>query len=145
MAQIKIKTNVGEVSIDFTDVKNLENQLQKIDFKELEKIISKNVPTLTFTTNEVIEEFKDLYRINKSGIISLTKIPQTKGDAIKLAIFLSEQGLTTNELKIATGISNPKAYMNKKEFVENGKYITLNTNARKDVLEKIIPNIRKSN
>ncbi|SHO43603.1 hypothetical protein NSIN_20115 [Nitrosotalea sinensis] len=145
MAQIRIKTKVGEVAIDFSDNKDLENQLSKIDFKDLENIVAKSVPNILRVETTVIEEFKDLYRLDSSGNVHLNKIPKKKGDAIKLAVFLSEKGLSTNEVKTSTGISNPKAYMNKKDFIENGDSFTLETEARKDVLEKIIPKLRQNN
>ena len=145
MAQIKISTKVGEIIIDFKDTNDLESQLDKIDLNELQKIITKKIPSTIVSASDLIEEFKDLYRLNSSNNVVLSKIPKKKGDAIKLAVFLSENGLSTNELKIATGISNPKAYMNKKDFVQNGEFATLSTEARKDVMEKIIPMLRKSN
>lgn len=143
MAQLRIKTKFGEVAIDFKDNKDLETQLSKIDFNELQAIITKKIPSSFSVSSDLIEEYKDLYRLNSSGNVILTKIPKKKGDAIKLAVFLSENGLSTNDLKIATGISNPKAYMNKKDFVQSGEYATLSTEARKDALDKIIPRLRK--
>lgn len=145
MAQIRIKTKVGEIAIDFTDNKDLEAQLNKIDFKELETIVAKKVPLASHGSSEIIEEFKDLYRIDSSGNVHLNKIPNKKGDAIKLAVFLSQRGISTNEIKLSTGISNPKAYMNKKDFIESGDAFTLEAEARKEVLEKIIPKIRQNN
>lgn len=144
MAQIKIKTKVGEIAIDFTDNKDLETQLTKIDFKELETIVAKNVPNISREHSMIIEEFKDLYRIDSVGNVHLNKIPDKKADAIKLTVFLSQRSISTNEIKLSTGISNPKAYMNKKDFIEDGDSFTLETEARKDVLEKIIPSLRKS-
>lgn len=143
MPQIKIKTKVGEILIEFIDNSDLANKLDKINFKELESIVTKRVPNIMHIESIVIEEFKDLYRLDSSGNIHLNKIPKKKGDAIKLAVFLSEKGLSTNEIKISTGISNPKAYMNKKDFIENGDSFTLETEARKEILEKIIPELRK--
>ncbi|MEM3112537.1 MAG: hypothetical protein QXY90_05810 [Candidatus Anstonellales archaeon] len=144
MAQIRIKTNVGEITIDFTNNKDLETQLSKIDFKELESIVAKNVPNISHGSS-VIEEYKDLYRLDSSGNVHLSKIPKKKADAIKLAVFLSESGLSRNGIKTATGISNPKAYMNKKDFIDSGDSIALETEARKEVLEKIIPKVRQNN
>lgn len=144
MAQIRIKTKVGEVSVDFIDNKDLEKQLDKIDFNGLEDLVSKRIPNYLVVSSGVIEEYKDLYRLDSSGNIILTKIPKKMADAVKLAVFFSEKGLSTSEMKIATGISNPKAYMNKKDFMQNGEYFSLEAKARKDVLENTIPKIRQN-
>jgi len=143
MAQLRIKTKFGEVAIDFKDNKDLEQQLNKIDFKELENIVNKKIPQSSIVTTSVIEEFKDLYRLDSSGNVVLNKIPKKKVDALKLAGFFAEKGLSTNEMKTATGIPNPKAYMNKKDFIQNGEYFSLESKARIEVLEKIIPKLRK--
>lgn len=143
MAQIRIKTKAGEVSIDFTDNKDLETQLNKIDFKELESIVSKNVPNASIINSTIIEEFKDLYTIDSAGNLNLIKIPKQKTDAIKLAIFLANRGLKTSEIKTITGVAAPKSYMNQKDFIKTGDSFSLQADARKEVLEKIIPKIRQ--
>lgn len=144
MVQLRIKTKFGEVAIDFKDNKDLETQLSKIDFNELQEIITKKVPSSFSVTSDLIEEYKDLYRLNSAGNVILTKIPKKKTDAIKLAIFLSERGLTTSEIKISTGVTQPKSYMNKKDFIQDGDSFSLPADTRKEVLEKIIPKLRKN-
>lgn len=144
MPQLRIRMYYGDVVLDFTDHKDLQSQLDKIDFKELEKVVTARIPEVTKSTT-IMEEFKDLYTMDGTGKIVLKKTPKQKTDAIKLAIFLANRGLNTAEIKAATGITAPKSYMNvKKDFIQSGEYFSLQTGARADVTDRIIPEVRKS-
>lgn len=144
MPQLRIKTYYGEVLIDFTDAKDLQARLDRIDFRELENLISSRIPQTSKNT-AILDEFKDLCAMDATGKIILKKIPKQKTDAIKLTIFLANRALNTLEIKIATGIKFPKSYMNvKKDFIPDGDRFSLQLGARHEVSNRIIPQLRKT-
>jgi len=142
MPQIRIKMNYGEIVLDFSDNKDLRVQLDKIDFKKLESLVTTKIP-LVKKHATIIEEFKDLYMIDSAGNVMLKKIPKQKTDTIKLVVFLANRPLNTSEIKAATGITNPKSYMNlKREYIVEGDFFSLKADARVEVTKTIIPELR---
>ena len=59
-----------------------------------------------------------MYTTGPDGIIKLLKYPEKDVDSLRLALFLSPAPLTPAQLKQATGVDNPIAYMTK-GFVAN--------------------------
>lgn len=106
MAKIKINLSGGEITIDFTDMKDFENQLEKIDLARIDNLLKTKCDTMQRVENS---EKKDIQTDSKSivdlGIINLLKISEKGQDAVKLAVFLAASGLSRDEIKKITGIT----------------------------------------
>lgn len=106
MAKIKIDLSGGELTIEFTDTKDLEDQLEKIDFLRIDSLLnSKNQKNVPAVDNEKTTMAKDAYDVNELGSINILKISEKRQDAIKLAIFLAANGMSREEIKKITGIT----------------------------------------
>ncbi|HJT10558.1 MAG TPA: hypothetical protein VJ771_07235 [Candidatus Nitrosotalea sp.] len=107
MAQIKINLSGSEITIEFTDMKDFESQLEKIDLARIDNLLkAKKCDTIQHVENS---EKKDTHADSKSiadlGIINILKISEKGQDAVKLAVFLSASGLGREEIKKITGIT----------------------------------------
>jgi len=139
--EARIKTKFGELTIHFKDKEDLEKRLAQVT--EFTTIIEKGIgPILVKEPEKVVAEFADLYTIGPDGVIKLLKYPKKDVDGLRLALFLSHSPLTPAQLKQATGIDNPIAYMGK-DFIANpdGTY-SIDPDARAKVTNKIIPSLR---
>jgi len=139
--EARIKTKFGELTIHFKDTEDLEKKLTQVT--EFTTIIEKGIgPILVKEPEKVVPEFADLYTVGPDGLIKLLKYPKKDIDTLRLALFLSHSPLTPAQLKQATGIDNPIAYMGK-DFIANsdGTY-SIDPDARAKVTNKIIPSLR---
>jgi hypothetical protein len=136
-----IKTKVGEFTIYFSDNPDLEKKLAQIP-KFASTIEHSLGAILVKEPEKVVAEFADLYTMSPDGLIKLLKYPKKDVDKLRLALFLSYSPLTPDQLKQATGIDNPVAYMTK-GFIANadGTY-SIDPDARAMVTNKIIPSLR---
>ena len=140
MNQAVINTDFGELIIEFTNEKDLQTKIAAINIQKInETIISKFGKTSKAV--KIIEEFKDLYTVDFTGI-RLLKIPDEKTDQVRLALFLAGRSLSPSEIKYATGINKPTSLTGSKGFVKSGDKVTIDSDTRKVVLEKIIPELR---
>jgi hypothetical protein len=139
MNQARIKTEFGELVIEFIDELDLSKKLEQLNVKKISEIISKKIDIIK--THQILEEFKDLYTLDSKGI-RLLRYPDEKTDQIRLALFLAGKPLSPPEIKHATGINKPTAFTGHEGFEKIGKNITIDSKTRKLVLEKIIPSIR---
>lgn len=105
MVMIKIRMAAGEMVIDFSDTKDLEDQIAKIDFEKIEKVIDSKVRSTEATKPQkaslpdIPVEGRDL------GVINLLKVFEGGEDALKLAIFLAAKKLNGEEIKRITGVT----------------------------------------
>jgi hypothetical protein len=139
--EAKIKTKVGEFTVHFNDKSDLETKLAQIP--EFTSTIANKLGTmLVREPAKGMEELSDLYTTGPNGIIKLLRYPKKDVDKLRLALFLSYSPLTPDQLKQATGIDNPIAYMTK-GFIGNtdGTY-SIDPDARTTVTNKIIPSLR---
>lgn len=139
--EARIRTKVGEFTVHFNDKSDLETKLKQIpEFGST--IESKLGAILVKEPEKGMQEFAGLYAMGPDGIIKLLKYPKKDVDSLRLALFLSPKPLTPSELKQATGVDNPIAYMTK-GFVANadGTY-SVDPDARAKVVNKIIPFLR---
>jgi len=139
--EARIKTKFGEITVHFTDKADLETKLLQIP--ELSSTIENSLgPLLIKEPEKVMDEFADLYTIGPDGVVKLLKYPKMDVDGLRLALFLSHSPLTPAQLRQATGVDNPIAYM-KKGFIANsdGRY-SISPDARARVTNKIIPSLR---
>lgn len=108
MAKIKINLSGGEITIEFSDMKDFEEQLEKIDFGRIDTLLNgKKVDAVSEI--EKLERKNDTQDASKRlidlGNINLLKISEKGQDAIKLAVFLAASGLSREEIKKITGIT----------------------------------------
>lgn len=104
MAKIRIDIRGGEITIDFTDTKDLENQLEKIDILKIDSLLKgKNKEDTHVVKNELSEREIDI--VNGLGSVNLLRISERGKDAIKLAVFLASCGMHQEEIKKITGIT----------------------------------------
>jgi hypothetical protein len=139
--EARIKTKFGELTIHFKDKADLEKKLAQVT--EFTTTIEKEIGhVLVKEPEKVVPEFADLYTVSPDGLIKLLKYPKKNADILRLALFLSHSALASAQLKQATGIDNPIAYMGK-DFIANpdGTY-SIDPNARAKVTNKIIPSLR---
>lgn len=106
MAKIKISLSGGEITIEFTDTKDLEEQLQKIDLAKIDALLdvkkqnSPNGADLKETDGKT-----DSKSVKELGTINLLNVSGGGQDAVKLAVFLAANGMSREEIKKITGIT----------------------------------------
>jgi hypothetical protein len=139
--EAKIKTNVGEFTVHFNDMSDLETKLTQIP--EFVSIIEGKLGAILVKESEKgMAEFSDLYTTGPDGMIKLLKYPKKDVDKLRLALFLSYSPLTPDQLKQATGIDNPVAYMTKGFIANTNGTYSIDPDARTAVTSKIIPSLR---
>lgn len=142
--EARIKTNLGEFIIHFTDNEDLKKKLLQIP--EFKKTIEESIGSILVKESEkVIQGLEDIYTFGSDGMVRLLRYPKKKSELMKLALFLSSAPLTPVQLKNITGEHNPAAYMTTKDFIANadGTY-TLSSETRAEVVNELIPSLRTS-
>jgi hypothetical protein len=142
--EARIKTKFGELIIHFTDKKDLAKKLLLVT--EITSTVEQSIGQMLMKEPaKVLQGFEDIYAIESDGTIKLLKYPKQKADVLRLALFVSSVPLTPIQLKKVTGIDNPGSCMKAKDFIENpdGTY-TISSEARAEVMNKIIPSLRAS-
>lgn len=107
MAKVKINLSHGEITIEFTDMKDLEDQLKKMDLPRIDSLLNAKKQEITsdtensrkVTASNVDDTVKEL------GTINILKISERGQDAIKMAIFLAASGMNREDIKKITGIT----------------------------------------
>jgi hypothetical protein len=138
--EARIKTRTGEFTIHFSDKSDLETKLAQIP--EFASAIESKLGTILVKEQKGMEEFSDLYITAPDGMIKLLKYPKKDVDKLRLALFLSFSPLTPDQLKQATGIDNPIAYMTKGFIANTDGTYSIDPDARMAVTTKIIPSLR---
>ncbi len=105
MAKIKINLSCGEITIEFTDTKDLEDQIEKIDFVRIDSLLNTRNQKNTRAVENGKMSDKDSHIVKELGSINLLKISEKGQDAVKLAIFLAANGMGRDEIKKITGIT----------------------------------------
>lgn len=103
MARIKIDLSIGELIIEFANTADLENQLKNIDISKIESLFEKinrepevAKPRINPVNEKAVEEL---------GTVNLLKISEGGQDATKLAVFLSANKMSREDVKKITGIT----------------------------------------
>ena len=139
--QARIKTKFGELVIDFETEDELKKKINSVNIKNVSQIVG-SVVEKSKVQIKVLSEFKDLYTVDEKGI-RLLKFPKDKRDQIRLVLFLAGIPLNAAEITYATGIKNPKSLTKTKDFEQNSDgTVIINSDGRKEVVEKIIPILR---
>lgn len=106
MAKIRIGLASGELTIEFADMKDLEDQLQRMDFVKIDYLLERKKRDMPHTAESDKFDIQNMPKIaNDPAIISLLKISEHGEDAVKLAVFLAASGLTKEEVKKITGVA----------------------------------------
>ena len=101
--QDKDKHVIGELMIEFTDTADLANQLKNIDFSEIESLERKS--TGHTNTRESRKTTSEARIVEELGTINPLKVSEGDHDATKLAIFLSANKMSSEDVKRITGIT----------------------------------------
>ena len=140
--EVRVKTDLGEFTIHFTDNEDLKKKLSQIP--EFKKSVEESIGSILVKERaKVLPGLEDIYAIESDGTIKLLKYPKQKADVIRLALFLSSTPLSTRIIEKVTGIDNPLANMKAKDFIENPEGYTISSEARAEVMNKIIPKLRE--
>ena len=141
--EVKIKTDIGEFTIHFTNNEDLKTKLLQI--AEFKRTIEESIGSIVVKEKpKTLSGLEDVYAIESDGSIKLLKYPKQKADVIRLALFLSPVPLSTKAIEKITGIPNPLSCMKAKDFIENSDGYTISSEARAEVMNKIIPQLRRS-
>ena len=103
MVKIKINMPIGELMIEFTDTADLENQLKNIDFSAIESLLERKFNGHA-DTKESKKSTSEARIVEELGTIDLLKVSEGGHDATKLAIFLSANKISSEDVKRITGI-----------------------------------------
>jgi hypothetical protein len=104
MVKIMINMSIGELMIEFTDTADLENQLKNIDFSEIKSLLERKSTGHTDTKESRRTANEDRI-VEELGTINLLKVSEGGHDATKLAIFLSANKMSREDVKRITGIT----------------------------------------
>lgn len=105
MVKIKISMSIGELMIEFTDTADLENQLKNIDFSEIESLLERKANCHVDTKEPRKTASSETKIVEELGTINLLKVSEGGQDATKLAIFLSANKMSSEDVKRITGIT----------------------------------------
>lgn len=106
MAKIKINVSQGEITLDFVDTDDLEQQLEKIDLGKIDALIeTKTKKSSDLKTSNETWEDNAPQNVEDVGMVNLLKVSEGKSDAVKLAVFLAAAGMSRDEVKKITGIT----------------------------------------
>ena len=104
MVKMKINMSIGELMLEFTDTADLENQLKNIDLSEIESLLErKSMGHLGAKESKSISSETKI--VEELGTVNLLKISEGGQDATKLAIFLSANKMSREDVKRITGIT----------------------------------------
>jgi hypothetical protein len=141
--EIRVKTDIGEFTVHFTDNEDLKKKLSQI--AEFKKTVEESIGSILVKERpKVLSGFEDIYATESDGTVKLLKYPKQKADVIRLALFLSSSPLSTRTIEKITGIDNPLAIMRAKDFIETSEGYTISSDARAKVMGEIIPQMRKA-
>ncbi|HJU14528.1 MAG TPA: hypothetical protein VJ792_08760 [Candidatus Nitrosotalea sp.] len=106
MARMKINVAGGELTLEFADTKDLEEQLKKIDLLKIEMMLGDKKEGVSFENRAKTAPLAEIPRgAEDLGTVNLLKISEGGQDAMKLAVFLAANGLARDEIKKITKIT----------------------------------------
>jgi hypothetical protein len=91
--------------IEFTDTADLENQLKNIDLSEIEFLLERKSNGHVDREEPRKVASNDTRIVEELGTINLLKVSEGGQDATKLAIFLSANKMSSEDVKRITGIT----------------------------------------
>jgi len=101
-----LKLSNGELTIKFSNIQDLENQLKNLDLQRIDYLLDSQTKFNSSDAKQT-KETKSIVgdNVKELGTINLLKISERGHDATKLAIFLASNGLNHAEIKKITGIT----------------------------------------
>ena len=105
MAKIRIDLPYGELTIEFTDTKDFENQLERIDLEELHSLLEEKKQLVQDAKRSISNTEQAGSKVEDLGTINLLKVSDAGRDALKLAVFLASNGISHDEIKKITGVT----------------------------------------
>jgi hypothetical protein len=105
MVRMKINMSIGELMLEFTDTADLENQLKNIDLSEIESLLERKSMGHLGAKESTKSISSETRIVEELGTINLLKISEGGQDATKLAIFLSANKMSREDVKRITGIT----------------------------------------
>ena len=105
MARIRINLSGSEITLDFADTKDLEEQMARIDLARIDLLLGKMKQHLPREAGSSGTAVADMPVAMEVGTVNLLKVPDGGEDAVKLAVFLASEGLTKDEIKRITRIT----------------------------------------
>lgn len=105
MARIKISLSGAEITLDFKDTKDLEEQLGRIDLARIDLLLGGMMQHLPSGTGSSPPSISDLPQAKEVGTVNLLKVPEGGQDAVKLAVFLASGGMDRDEIKKITNVT----------------------------------------
>lgn len=105
MVKVKINMSIGELLIEFTDTVDLENQLKNIDLPKIESLLERKANCVEDTKEPRQTTASETKIVEELGTINLLKVSEGGQDATKLAIFLSANKMSNEDVKKITGIT----------------------------------------
>ena len=105
MVKIKINMSIGELMIEFADTADLENQLKNIDLSEIESVLERKCRNQLDTKESRKATPNESKIVEELGTVNLLKVSEGGQDATKLAIFLSANNMSHEDVKRITGIT----------------------------------------
>jgi len=97
--------SIGELMIEFTDTADLENQLKNIDLSEIESVLERKCRSQLDTKESRKATASESKIVEELGTVNLLKVSEGGQDATKLAIFLSANKMSHEDVKRITGIT----------------------------------------
>lgn len=105
MAKIKVSISNGEITIEFQDTEDLEDQLEKIDLDKIDSMLERKKQSTSDAKDQSTDANNTYKKAEHLGTVNLLRISEGGEDAVKLAVFLSASGLTRDEIKKITGVT----------------------------------------
>jgi hypothetical protein len=138
--QVRLNTAYGELTLAFDSEAELQQAIQEVP--ALIKVLGDAGPLLQ-VERKAPSGFEDLCTIDHEGLPRLLKHPVKKSDVVRLILFLAPRPLTAKQWQDASGVSNPIAYVAKKDLLKgsDSRY-SLEAAARTYVVNKVIPTLR---
>jgi hypothetical protein len=139
----RLNTAFGNIEIEFDDERELDDRLRQS--REFARHISEQAGDFVVLSKQEGDPFGDLRSVSSGGRLQLLKMPENKGDTVRLAVFLASRPPSWAEMIEISGVSNPLAYVKKGELVKdpNDRY-TLEAKARQHVVNTLIPALRRT-
>lgn len=138
-----IKTKFGSLVIHFTDKADLEKKLQ--DVNTLVQTIEGQSSSVVLVKDEDIPGLEGIAVMSSAGLPRIIAYPETDADKIRLALYASRNGLTSEEITRVTGVRNPTAnrVMKFDEVNNNRGTYSLSGTGRTTFTSKVLPELRK--
>lgn len=103
---MKINVAGGEITLQFADTRDLEEQLKKLDLWKIEMLLGERKQSSPGEDRPKADALSELPRSTEDlGTVNLLKVSEGGSDAMKLAVFLAANGLGRDEIRKITKVT----------------------------------------